>query len=430
MTMVLFCSRRRFGGQLTALGLCAGLLLGCGQTPGRSQGRVPAPKAIAHALSLNEGTYEIVSVGSGKAITPAYDQVSDGVGLIQWDNTHRDIQRWAIHSLGDGTYNIENVKSGRAFDVQNSSLNNGALLVQFQFQNGENQKWKLNDLGDGTYQIQNVHSGKVLDVAGRSKDNGGSVIQYDYWGGDNQKWRLVPVSPPAPAPSGGVPSGYKLVFSDDFDRNTLDTSKWQVGWTWGRTAGVGNDGYYIGDSNVSVSGGALHLMAKRENVYGHAYTSGLVNSSPSLIGTYGYYEARIKSTDGVGLSSAFWLKNKSDAWPPEQDILESLGRDHFKAYQTLHWAGPDGSDRSDSSAYPTTFDATQDYHVYGYLWAPDKVCWYVDGVQTKCLTDHIPTLPTYIILNLGLPEWIGGPDGTTRFPASMDVDWVHVYQPR
>ena len=62
---------------------------------------------------------------------------------------------------------------------------------------------------------------------------------------------------------------------------------------------------------------------------------------------------------------------------------------------------------------------------------PDHVAWYVDGVERARTTDPALICPEamYPILNVAVGgDWAGAPDETTAFPATMEVDYVRVWQ--
>ena len=75
----------------------------------------------------------------------------------------------------------------------------------------------------------------------------------------------TPVTPPGPTID--YPAGYNtLYWSDEFDGNSLDTSKWtyEIGngeWGWGN----GESQYYT-DHNDTVADGVLTIKGKKENV--------------------------------------------------------------------------------------------------------------------------------------------------------------------
>jgi hypothetical protein len=76
-------------------------------------------------------------------------------------------------------------------------------------------------------------------------------------------------------------------------------------------------------------------------------------------------------------------------------------------------------------------DFTADFHTYGLDWTADHVTWYVDGEERFTHTgDGVPQVEMYVIANLAIGGgWPGAPDGTTVFPANLEIDYVRAYQP-
>jgi beta-glucanase (GH16 family) len=64
-------------------------------------------------------------------------------------------------------------------------------------------------------------------------------------------------------------------------------------------------------------------------------------------------------------------------------------------------------------------------------WEPDHISWYIDGqlYGTTTNTSLIPAEAMYPIINLAVGgAWGGNPDASTQFPATMDVDYIRVFQ--
>ena len=131
---------------------------------------------------------------------------------------------------------------------------------------------------------------------------------------------------------------YKLVWSDEFNGNELDTSIWNYNYGNGdNVAGWGNNEleYYTDDkANVKVQNGSLIITAraeKDENGKTMRYTSGRLNTSGKASFKYGKMEARIKIPSVKGLWPAFWMlgQNEPKGWPycGEIDILETWNTD-------------------------------------------------------------------------------------------------------
>ena len=98
-----------------------------------------------------------------------------------------------------------------------------------------------------------------------------------------------------------VPDGYHLVWSDEFNGDSIDLSKWDFN--------IGGDGwgnneleYYTNrGENAYVSNGLLHIRALKENYGGRSYTSARLLSKGKYEFTYGYIEARIALPSGMGI---------------------------------------------------------------------------------------------------------------------------------
>jgi beta-glucanase (GH16 family) len=101
----------------------------------------------------------------------------------------------------------------------------------------------------------------------------------------------------APEVSATPPSGYYLIWSDEFDGSSLDLSKW---WCW-----LGPD-HQATDlpQAVTVSNGCLTITCFNTNT---AYYSGTVSSQGLFC--YGYYDASIQWNGEPGMWSAFWMNS-------------------------------------------------------------------------------------------------------------------------
>lgn len=232
-----------------------------------------------------------------------------------------------------------------------------------------------------------------------------------------------PTSTGVPKPV-GVPGSWTLKFSDEFNGSSLNSSKWGYCWD-GRRSGCAHDPelQWYQSPNVTLSGGSLHLTAKKESARGHAYTSGMVTSKYSY--QYGFAEARVRVPKGQGLWPAFWTLTQGGGWPPEIDIMEILGHQPSTAYMVYH---PESGEWS--SAGYTGPDFSAGYHTFGMSWSPGAIRWYIDGVEGGLvITSAITSKPQYLLLNLAVgSSWPGNPDASTPFPSSFDIDYVRVWQ--
>lgn len=238
-----------------------------------------------------------------------------------------------------------------------------------------------------------------------------------------------------------IPAPDQLIFDDEFDGNKLDLAKWYRCFNWcdenvGYSYGPPYDLEWYWKHNVSVSGGFLHLTAKRQAEHGYNYTSGVITTGgsptapPSFTFQYGYMEMSAKFPPGKGMWPAFWLLPADGTWPPEIDAMEWQGGTPTIDYATIHWGVErNGHHPSSGTSYDTGFDLSAGFHTYGLDWQADSVTWYFDRKAIKKFTkvNDIPHKPMYILVDLAVGGWISFPDQTTHFPATMLVDYVRVW---
>ncbi len=262
---------------------------------------------------------------------------------------------------------------------------------------------------------------------------------------------------PLPARGAGAPAAptWRLVWRQEFNGRVglpVDGTKW--------TAEVGGDGWgnqeyeYYTDSarNAHLDGrGNLAIMARKETPpnstcwYGTCrYTSARLVTKGAFEQRYGRFETRLRVPAGYGYWPAFWmLGNDIDSvgWPAcgEIDIMENVGQEptivHGSAHGPSYSAGDSLTDQYELSGGRRFADG---FHLFAVEWSPTALRWYVDNhlYETRTPAD-LPTgttwvynHPFFLILNLAVGgQWPGDPAASTRFPQSLLVDYVRVYQP-
>ena len=241
--------------------------------------------------------------------------------------------------------------------------------------------------------------------------------------------------------SGGVPSGYRLVFSEEFDGGSIDSSKWNTSYRWGPNWTINNEQQYYVDTTANpdfgvrpfeFGGGKLKIVADKTpswlkgSANGKSYTSGVLTTYGKFKMKYGYVEMRAKMPKGQGLWPAFWMLNHYDNGnEPEIDIMEFLGREADTVYQVYH--SRSGSSGTLEHEGP---DFTSGYHTFAVDWSPGKLVFYVDGKETnRYESGNVSNEDMYIIVNLALGgSWGGEVDGSTPFPSRYSIDYIRAYQ--
>lgn len=247
--------------------------------------------------------------------------------------------------------------------------------------------------------------------------------------------------------AGPCPSGWRLVWSDEFAGPagaTADAAKWAYE-TGNGSGGWGNAEleYYRAQNGVLDGNGNLVITARQESYGGFNYTSARLKTQGKASWTYGHIESRIKIPFGQGMWPAFWLLGAdiaSVSWPGcgEVDVMENIGKEPTKVHGTMHGPGySGGAGPTATYTLPGAGKVADDFHVFAIEWEANVIRWYVDGTlySTKTPADigtgntWVFDKPAFILLNLAVGgSWPGSPDSTTSFPQTMIVDYVRVCQ--
>ena len=232
--------------------------------------------------------------------------------------------------------------------------------------------------------------------------------------------------------------GARLTFDDEFDRfeHSPDGSRgWMTRYTHGRT--LPHELEFYSDSSVgadpfSVEDGALVITARPgANPAALPYVSGAITTYPRFAQLHGYFEMRARLPAGRGLWPAFWLLPADKSWPPEIDVFEVLGQQPGTLYVSTHSTA--GGPNVGATQAVTGTDTAAGFHRYGMDWQAERITWCVDGREVASEpTPADMTKPMFLLANLavgGPGSWPGPPDGSTRFPAEMRIDYVRAYAP-
>ncbi|MEL6969602.1 MAG: glycoside hydrolase family 16 protein [Bacteroidota bacterium] len=248
-------------------------------------------------------------------------------------------------------------------------------------------------------------------------------------------------------------ASYSMVWSDEFDGDSVDDSKWSYDLGDGcdispDLCGWGNNElqYYTDrPENVRVNDGILTMTAKREfplYLNQHQYTSTRMVTKNKGDWRYGRIDVRARLPIGQGLWPAIWMlptDNVYGGWPKsgEIDIMEYLGNDPDRVFGTIHY-GHDfwrfTSEYFEKDASPNFND---EFHIFSVLWNEDCIQMMVDGEPFGTPFSRSTTLPTtwpfdqnfHLIMNIAVGGNLpGNPDASTQFPQVMEVDYVRVFQ--
>lgn len=210
-----------------------------------------------------------------------------------------------------------------------------------------------------------------------------------------------------------VASGYKLTFSDEFNGDKLDTTKWGYQYGCFDPAQRSQVNYTDSPENVAVRDGYLNLTARYSptktkwdgtqiprtckdgsTVYDAPFTSGMITTKTkdgkvlyAAPGTGFYAEARIKLPAARSSWSSFWATGTKGGWPGngEIDVFESKGYDPSFLMSNIHTprvGNPKKTTQHQGMMHGDTATSQSEFHTYGVLKTADAIEFYFDGQMT------------------------------------------------
>jgi beta-glucanase (GH16 family) len=294
---------------------------------------------------------------------------------------------------------------------------------------------------------------------------------------------------PPPANDDFRPAGYQsLLFSDEFDGNALDRSKWCTRLAHGggpflqvpdaectKFSGNGTGDFANESENQRfrdfnrnnqplhvVSNGTIKLVATLTGVdFARRFESAALRSkrtfAPTATTSY-YVTARVKLPSVLGVWPAFWLNpsfepNGFPQWPPEIDILEApVNGGPAENTTTLSQHAQVQGAQTNSRATEFTFSAPGYNTTWGYWssgrnlrdiwievgveWTNTGLCYFVDGFKTACENyrwvgnNGAAGQPATLIMMFAIGGPWAGRNGVNdaAFPTQLEVDHIRVYQ--
>ena len=248
-------------------------------------------------------------------------------------------------------------------------------------------------------------------------------------------------------------SPWSCTFVDGFSGTALDRTKWvpQTVFASGSYPLGAFSCYYDDPANIAVSGGALHLTVRNtpppractDPVFGTIptpYSAGMVSTYHLFSQQYGRFEARFRTqkTDQPGLQEAWWLwpddrEGPLGSWPlaGEIDIVETYSQYPGLGVPFLHYTPNDNG--GPVPGLNTAWDCPAErgvFNTYTLVWTPTFIQSYVNGATCLLNTSGDSAFMKKYILNLTQALGYGANSytGTAPMPATMDVDYVKVWQ--
>lgn len=270
-----------------------------------------------------------------------------------------------------------------------------------------------------------------------------------------------------------VPEGYKLLWSEEFDKEgAVDPAKWCFEKGFVRN----HELQWYQEENASVQRGLLTIEARPENRPNPLYeegsnewrkkrptitcTSASINTRGKFSFLYGRLEVRARIPDGYGSWPAIWLLGDTLGWPAcgEIDVMEyyrtiggtsTIGQASRNVPSILAnacWSNVPGRNPIwNSKVIPLAHFTEKDpfwtslFHIWRMDWDEHYIRIYLDDELLNEIDlsqtvnrsrDGINPFhhPQYILLNLAIGGDNGGQVSPDGYPLRYDVDYVRVFQ--
>ena len=166
--------------------------------------------------------------------------------------------------------------------------------------------------------------------------------------------------------------------------------------------------------NVIVEPGFVNLNLDGRDALGKEFSGSEIQSVDRFY--YGTYEVTMQAAPDNGTLSSFFVFTGEPFGSPTSEIdFEFLGNDTTQVLLTHHT--PEGSD---GVYVDLGFDAAAGLHTYSFIWGPDSIAWYADGVLLREVIDPeigTPAEPGFIYANI----WTGDNSFTGSPPPSVNA---------
>jgi beta-glucanase (GH16 family) len=264
--------------------------------------------------------------------------------------------------------------------------------------------------------------------------------------------------------------GYVLVWSDEFNGTSLDTTAWDYARGQNYTNSI--SAYYT-RANLTVENGSLVIWSRHDD-HGYPYTSGRIFSADKHNFKYGYFECRMITPAGQVSGPGLWSYvlllgdsfNHGVPWPtcgeidlyyqrPSNAVVQANGYQPVPAtigdnefFGTCFFTGVNGGPSYHACQHNYSTCLCDHYHTYALLWDSSHVEYYFDDTlywgqdfpivndtnfgtpsTTQSTNWNAFHSPMYWMIDVALGGSYQGQNiNNAIFPTKMLIDYVRVYQ--
>lgn len=293
---------------------------------------------------------------------------------------------------------------------------------------------------DGSNYTDTTWGGTTITVGGRSS----VTVAIKYEGGNPEKWgdvlRVQFYFETSKSGDTNTYSGNFTISNFKFTSSAGTAEEGRFAAVKNRVSFSGNNGFKVANgyannddmfncvwnsANVAVADdGVMSMSVTKDGASARGYYGGEYRSEATY--GYGYYEVCMKPAKCSGVVSSFFTYTNSPVW--DEIDIEFLGKDTTKVQFNYYVNGVGGHEHM----HDLGFDASADFHVYGFDWQEGSITWYVDGKDVYTATppeqgEAFPSHNQQIMMNVwnctGHDDWTG-PLAEDSLPATAQYKWV------
>lgn len=435
------------------------------------------PELTSLSAEITGGT-SVTATASSSGAAGGASAAIDGNAGTRWESQHGIDPSWLLLDLGTG-YALESVTiyweaaNAATYEIQGSNDSSSWSTLA---------TYSGGTFGDRTDNLLTSGNYRYLRMLGLTRSQGNnwgySIYEMQVYGtlplvsdadndGVDDSRDDCPETPAdtivdadgcEPGSYGGYDAptsypGYSLVWSDEFNGNSVDLNNWTFETGNGCAQGIcgwgNNELQNYTSQNTSVGNGVLIIEAREDNPGN--YTSSRLKTQGKQFFQYGRIDIRAVLPAGTGFWPALWMLGESIStvgWPAsgEIDIMEMRGNEPNKVLGTAHWQDGGGNHAyyssennwqgQDTSPVLPSGTFADEFHVFSIVWNSSSISWYLDdATQPFHVIDTTPSHTSelrgqfFLLMNIAVGgNFLPNPDASTVFPQSMIVDYVRVYQ--
>ena len=212
-------------------------------------------------------------------------------------------------------------------------------------------------------------------------------------------------------------SNMKLAFSDDFDADKLDETKWAVS----------GDRTVLSFVKVGKATALRISLLKKEDMI--QYNG--INTRGKFEQARGYFEASMRMNAYKGHGASMLLRGKDEKVTPfAMAFWEAYGDDKIAPWLRIlddkgqHEMRPEKQDKSALKAG----EAAKKFNTYGILWTEKSFAWFINGKQVHKVDRVVVDAPMSLYFSHRIGEWERPSLNLKQLPDDVDIDWVKVWK--